>query len=80
METCKWRNSYIAIELRGAGRAAMDLAAEMGHLKVVKWLHENRTKGCTVAAMTYAAERGNLEVVQWLRKNRDEGCPSTLLV
>lgn len=27
--------------------AAMDLAAANGHLDVVKWLHENRTEGCT---------------------------------
>lgn len=26
---------------------AMDLAAANGHLDVVKWLHENRTEGCT---------------------------------
>ncbi len=26
---------------------AMDLAAANGHLEVVKWLHENRTEGCT---------------------------------
>lgn len=34
---------------------AMDLAARHGHLDVVKWLHENRSEGCTTDAMDLAA-------------------------
>jgi len=30
---------------------AINWAAENGQLKVVKWLHENRTEGCTKWAM-----------------------------
>jgi len=57
---------------------AMDLAAENGHLEIVKWLHENRTEGCTTNAMNSAARNGHLEMVQWLHamhtENRNEGC------
>lgn len=52
----------------------MDWAAGNGHLEVVKWLHENRSEGCTTWAMDWAAERGHLEVVHWLHENRNEGC------
>ena len=52
----------------------MDYAAQQGHLEVVKWLHENRTEGCTTKAMNWAAENGHLEVVKWLHENRTEGC------
>ena len=40
------------------------------HLEVVKWLHENRTEGCSTYVMNYAAENGHLEVVKWLHENR----------
>ena len=40
-----------------------------GYLDVVKYLHENRTEGCTYWAMNYAARGGHLEVVKWLHKN-----------
>lgn len=33
----------------------MSAAAGGGHLAVVKWLHENRSEGCTAAAMNNAA-------------------------
>eukprot|EP00611_Tribonema_gayanum_P012613 TRINITY_DN2324_c0_g1_i3.p1 TRINITY_DN2324_c0_g1~~TRINITY_DN2324_c0_g1_i3.p1 ORF type:complete len:288 (-),score=39.14 TRINITY_DN2324_c0_g1_i3:467-1330(-) len=54
----------------------MDAAAEHGHLAVVKWLHENRTEGCSTAAMDLAAANNHLEVLQWLHNNRKEGCTS----
>ena len=44
--------------------------AENGHLDVVKFLHENRTEGCTKYAMDYASRNGHLDVVKFLRKNR----------
>jgi hypothetical protein len=52
----------------------MDLAAAGGHLEVVRWLHENRSEGCTVWAMNRAAGGGFLEVIRWLHENRNEGC------
>jgi ankyrin repeat protein len=53
---------------------AMDWAAGIGHLEVVKWLHENRQEGCTKTAMDAAAWNGHLEVIKWLHENRKEGC------
>jgi Ankyrin repeats (many copies) len=53
---------------------AIDVAAENGHLRVVEWLHVNRTEGCTTCAMDWAARNGHLAVVQWLHENRTEGC------
>lgn len=52
----------------------MTLAASNGQLKVVKWLHGNRTVGCSSYAMDRAAGNGHLEVVRWLHENRSEGC------
>ncbi|KAH9078073.1 hypothetical protein Ae201684P_019176 [Aphanomyces euteiches] len=54
----------------------MDLAAHFGHLNVVKFLHINRTEGCSSEAMELAAEHGHMEVLQWLHANRSEGCSS----
>jgi Ankyrin repeats (many copies) len=47
--------------------------ALLGHLEVVKWLHENRDEGCTGNAMWWAAKGGHLHVLQWLAENRREG-------
>ncbi len=55
-------------------RKAMEFGASNGHLDVIKWLHSNRTEGCTRKAMDSAAEHGYLEVVIWLHSNRTEGC------
>jgi len=52
----------------------MDGAARDGHLDMVKFLHFNRTEGCTHKAMDWAAHQGHLEVVQFLHNNRTEGC------
>ncbi|KAL2914099.1 hypothetical protein HK105_206357 [Polyrhizophydium stewartii] len=50
----------------------MGYAAENGHLDVVKWLHANRTEGCSTDAIESAARNGHLAVVKWLLKNRTE--------
>ena len=52
----------------------MNWAANNGHLDVVKWLHYNRSEGCTVAAMNWAANNNHLNVIKWLHENRTEGC------
>jgi hypothetical protein len=36
----------------------MDQAAKNGHLEVIKWLHMNRTEGCTGQAILQAASNG----------------------
>ena len=58
----------------------MDYAAQFGHLDVVKWLHENRTEGCTTDAMDLAAKNGHLETVKWLAKNRREGSETACML
>lgn len=52
----------------------MDKAAENGMLDVVRWLHENRTEGCTTSAVDGAARDGHFEVLLFLRSHRSEGC------
>lgn len=52
---------------------AMDFAARLGQLNVIKFLHENRTEGCTTDAMDFAAMRGRLDIVKFLNENRAEG-------
>ena len=40
----------------------MNWTARNGHLKVIKWLHTNRSEGCTTYAMNYAAKNGREKV------------------
>lgn len=54
-------------------RALMDIAADRGHLDVIKYLHE-KGADCTRCAMNLAAEHGDLDIVIWLHNNRAEGC------
>ncbi len=46
----------------------MDMASQNGHLDIVKFLHENRSEGCTTWAMDYASRFGYLEVVKFLHE------------
>lgn len=41
---------------------------ENGRLDIVKWLHENRSEGCTKWAVYYAREFGHFEIVKFLRE------------
>ena len=52
----------------------MNTAAEYSSFNIIKWLHYNRSDGCTEYAMDIAADKGNLEILEWLHINRDEGC------
>ena len=45
----------------------MDLASSNGYLDIVKFLHENRTEGCTTWAMDWASLKGYLDVVEYLK-------------
>ncbi|TMW61214.1 hypothetical protein Poli38472_013677 [Pythium oligandrum] len=53
---------------------AMDGAAANSHLKIVEYLHSERTEGCTTEAMNNAAGNGHLAVVEYLHTHRQEGC------
>lgn len=46
----------------------MDWASQYGYLNIIKWLHENRTEGCTKNAMNYAAMNGHFDIVKWLQE------------
>ncbi|EGG24296.1 hypothetical protein DFA_06446 [Cavenderia fasciculata] len=50
----------------------MDKAAENDRLEVVKWLHVNRTEGCTPQALELACQNGHIDIVRWLLLNRTE--------
>jgi ArsR family metal-binding transcriptional regulator len=68
----------------------MDYAAADGHLKMIKWLHQNicpvtncrdnEKECCTVNAMDYASRGGHLEVIKWLHENRKEGCTMSAMI
>ncbi|KAL7749432.1 hypothetical protein RI367_005303, partial [Sorochytrium milnesiophthora] len=47
----------------------MDSAATAGNIDFVRWLHANRTEGCTARAMKKAARGGYLSVVKFLHEN-----------
>lgn len=66
-----------------ASTEAMDGSAGNGHFNVVKFLHDNRTEGCTQLAFDGAAENGHYHVMEWLYKNRtgrvsDEGMETAI--
>ncbi|EGG25065.1 hypothetical protein DFA_03311 [Cavenderia fasciculata] len=54
-------------------------AGEVGALKVVKFLHLNRTEGCTTLAMDSSGKSGYLEVCQWIYANRTEGSTKSII-
>ena len=61
------------VTLNGSNRA-MDAAAKIGDVEIVKWVHENIQDCCTTWAMDYAAMNGHFQVVKCLHEKRTEGC------
>ncbi|EGG19712.1 hypothetical protein DFA_00290 [Cavenderia fasciculata] len=57
---------------------AMDEAAK-NSLDIVKFLHFNRSEGCTNKAMDNAACNGHLDIVKFLHENRSEGCTTNAI-
>ncbi|KAL7749754.1 hypothetical protein RI367_004984 [Sorochytrium milnesiophthora] len=53
---------------------AMNSAARVGGLDLVRFLHEHRTEGCTEQAVTNAVLAGRLDLADFLRLRRSEGC------
>jgi ankyrin repeat protein len=59
----------------------IDLAAQIGNVNIVEWLHNNQPQKsfpwspnfATKDAIDLAARKGHFEVVKWLYKNRTEG-------
>jgi hypothetical protein len=56
----------------------MDYAAEGGHLELVKWLHANRSEGCTAEAACEAARNGHVDVLKWLVEHFPDKCRDAL--
>ncbi|EFA75320.1 hypothetical protein PPL_11396 [Heterostelium album PN500] len=52
----------------------MDVAAEFGHIEVLKWLDFNNIGSCSKRAMDLACKNGFDNIVIWLHNNRTEGC------
>ncbi|OQS05431.1 hypothetical protein THRCLA_20624 [Thraustotheca clavata] len=65
-------NICMKITLKGAQQKRW--AAEQCHLCIIKYLHGNRTEGCTNGAMNCAANYGHLNIVKYLHEIRTEGC------
>ncbi|TYZ65962.1 hypothetical protein PybrP1_010958 [[Pythium] brassicae (nom. inval.)] len=47
----------------------MTVAAIYGHLDIVRFLHENRTEGCSEDTLSLAAQNLHLDVVKFLREH-----------
>ncbi|EFA81406.1 hypothetical protein PPL_05391 [Heterostelium album PN500] len=43
-------------------------------LNITKYLHFNRSEGCTTKAMENGSRYGSLEIIRFLHENRTEGC------
>ncbi|EFA81847.1 hypothetical protein PPL_05079 [Heterostelium album PN500] len=52
----------------------MDVAISRGHLHMAKWLHANRTEGCTPAAFLNAirSDTDRTDIIEWIFENRTE--------
>lgn len=48
----------------------IDCAVKYGTLKMVKWLHNNRTDTCTSNAISFAAQKGKIDIIEWLTIDR----------
>ncbi|OQR99649.1 protein kinase [Achlya hypogyna] len=53
---------------------AMDNAARIPNLHLLRRLHERNVGKCSTEAMDAAAKHGDLEMVQFLHNHRNEGC------
>ena len=47
----------------------MDYASQMGHIDIIKFLHENRTEGCTEASFVWALQHNHIVVLEFLYEN-----------
>ncbi|EFA80456.1 hypothetical protein PPL_07291 [Heterostelium album PN500] len=75
LEMIKWFHENRTDTL---GLHVMDSAASSS-LDIVKFLHFNRTEGCTESAMLNALKAGHIEIFEFLKENRTEGAPNNLI-
>ncbi|KAG3066889.1 hypothetical protein PC128_g13405 [Phytophthora cactorum] len=71
----------VAVQMQKEGRSerptctnwALESAAMMGHLEVVKWLLTNHTYLCfSPSATSMVARNGNLEMLQWIHRQENQ--------
>ena len=79
----KLGNKYAITRLYDGRIHTWNVAAEEGHLDLIKWLHDSpftgRTEECTTKAMDWAASKGHLPIVKFLHENRTEGCTTSAM-
>lgn len=73
-EMVQWLHKHGAEEME-----AMDNGARINHLDLVKWMHDNRVKGCTTQAMDNAVSGNHLEMVRCLHEHRSERCTTAAM-
>jgi hypothetical protein len=62
--------AYVSIQCKTkCSTQTMDIAAQYGHLYIMKWLFKYRKDGCTSQAMYSVCRNGHLSIVQWLHEN-----------
>ncbi|OWZ08016.1 hypothetical protein PHMEG_00019505 [Phytophthora megakarya] len=59
-----WLNGWYNIISENTASA---LAAQLGHLDMVRLLHSNNIPGCSKRAIHAAASGGHLDIVKWLQ-------------
>ncbi|EFA75794.1 hypothetical protein PPL_10849 [Heterostelium album PN500] len=72
LDVIRFLNENTTIQLTWTSED-MDYAAIEGQMAIVRYLHENRTEGCSSNALEFAIGKGYLDVVQFLNENRTEG-------
>ena len=58
---------------------AMDCAAMIGDIDLVKWTHKNIYDCWTHDSMNYAALCGHLDVIKWIHVNQPEACKTNAM-
>lgn len=66
LESLKWAHSHPEKFHFDQASNAMLIAAEMGHLELLQWMHENLPIGRSIKMLRVAAAGGHLDVVKWL--------------
>ncbi|EFA85711.1 hypothetical protein PPL_00941 [Heterostelium album PN500] len=70
LEMVKWLTEHTTLRPKNA----FEIAAQMNHFEILKYLHSSRTESCSTDAMDMAASQGHIHIVKWLHENRTEGC------
>jgi hypothetical protein len=73
VSTCEWLHTRVG-DKYDYWKEYMDVAAGLGDLNLVIFMHKHRHEGCSTKAMDNAASSGHLEIVKYLHENRTEGC------